>query len=184
MGTTPAGCPLVPRSAAASFPPSPSPSARRVSSPRPAGAIARRPRTACAERAARRRPRHDACDLWEVMAAFSIIQDVPRLLRLGRTFYPPQRSDHSTGAPIAAGRVCRAEHISARLRSLAMTCGARVTAFRFACHRDATAFSRLGAVETFSGRSSAALIAQSALIERTCRVRNAERLGSSASSRD
>jgi len=65
-----------------------------------------------------------------------------------------------------------------------MTCGARVTAFRFACHRDATAFSRLGAVETFSGRSSAALIAQSALIERTCRVRNAERLGSSASSRD
>ena len=112
----PAGCPRIPRSAVTSLPPSPSPSARRVPSPRPAGAIARHPRTARGGRAVRRRPPHDTCDLWEVMAGFSIIQDVPRLLRLGRTFYPPQRCDHSTGAPIAAGRVCRAEHISARWR--------------------------------------------------------------------
>ena len=113
---TPEGCLRVPRSAGASFPPSPSPSVRRVSPPRRAGAIARHPRTACVERAARRRPPHDTCDLWGVMVAFSIIQDVPRLLRLGRTFYPPQRCDHSTATPIAAGRVCWAEHISARWR--------------------------------------------------------------------
>ena len=34
------------------------------------------------------------CDLWDVIVGFSIILDVSRVLRLGRTFYPRERFQH------------------------------------------------------------------------------------------
>ena len=61
--------------------------------PQPADGIAIHPRTSSRERAGRRSVL-DICDLWDVMAGFSIFKDVSRVLRLGRTFYPQQRFDH------------------------------------------------------------------------------------------
>jgi hypothetical protein len=57
-----------------------------------------------------RRPLADIGELCDLLASFSITGMFGCLTRLGRTFYPQQPVDHSTGPPIAADDVCHAGH--------------------------------------------------------------------------
>jgi hypothetical protein len=77
----PSGLPL------ASVPPSAVASAARAAWPCDVTTASR------AERAAERFT-PDICDLWDVLAGFSIFEDVSSLPSLGRTFYPSQRLCH------------------------------------------------------------------------------------------
>jgi len=76
----------------ASLPASSPASARGAPASCPGGPACHSP-LSCKEHCAGR-AMHDICDLWDVMAGFSIFTDVSSLLRLGRTFYPSEGFHH------------------------------------------------------------------------------------------